>query len=120
MTLSKKLAQQQVLKSRNEARFSSPPVEAIEESADLHPSEPSTIESGLEKLRRRFRIPQPAEGAAGANVSDQRHGTFARAVEGDDTFLRQVSHSPFGLDDPKQALCITASRSTSLRPGTSL
>jgi uncharacterized protein len=109
MTLSKKLAQQQVLKSRNEARFSSPPAEAIEESAsDLTLIEPSTIESGLEKLRRRFRISQPAEGPAGSNVSDQQRDMPAGVLDGDGNgaFLPHISHAPFGLDDPQQALCV--------------
>ena len=107
MTLSKKLAQQQLLKSRNEARFSSAPLEAIDESAsDLPRSELSTIKSGLEKLRRRFGIPAPDRQLSSPGASDQRLGTLARAVEGDGSFLRQISHSPFGLDNAQHALCI--------------
>ena len=107
MTLPKKLAQQQLLKSRNEARFSSAPVEAIDESAsDLPLSEPSTIKSGLEKLRRRFGIPAPDRQSSSPSASDQRPGTFARAVEGDGAFLRHISHSPFGLDESQHALWI--------------
>jgi uncharacterized protein len=107
MTLSKKLAQQQLLRSRNEARFSSLPATAIDESApSLPPSEPSTIDSGLEKLRRRFRTPPPGKEPSSVSAFDQRHGTFARLVEGDGAFLRHTSHSPFGLDEPQQALCI--------------
>ena len=107
MTLSKKLAQQQLLKSRNEARFSSAPVQAIDKSASGLPlSEPSTIRSGLEKLRRRFRVSASDEASCSVSVSDQRHGYFDRLVEGDGAFLRQISHSPFGLDDPQQALGI--------------
>jgi uncharacterized protein YprB with RNaseH-like and TPR domain len=107
MTLSKKLAQRQLLKSRNEARFSSAPVEAIDESAsDLPLSEPSSIKSGLEKLRRRFGMPAPDRQSSSPSAPDQRPGTFARVVEGDGAFLRHISHSPFGLDDSQQALWI--------------
>ena len=108
MTLSKKLAQQQLLKSRNEARFSSLPVTAIDESAsDLPPSEPSAIQSGLEKLRRRFRIPPPDQERFPGSVSDQPHGTFAGALDDGDAFLRHVSHSPFGLDSQQEAAWIS-------------
>jgi uncharacterized protein YprB with RNaseH-like and TPR domain len=109
MTLSKKLEQQQLLKTRNETRFSSLPVTATDNSASgLPPSEPSTIESGLEKLRRRFRTPPRDQERSSVSVSAQPHGTFAGDLKGDDAdaFLRRVSHSPFGLDDQQEAVSI--------------
>jgi len=107
MTLSKKLAQRQLLKSRNEAHFSSLPVAAIDELASaLPPSEPSTIESGLEKLRRRFRTPQPDQEPSSLSVSVEPRDTLAGALEGDEGFLRRVSHSPLGLDDQQEAVWI--------------
>ena len=108
MTLSKKLAQQQLLKSRNEARFRSLPVKAIDESASgLPPSEPSTIQSGLEKLRRKFRLP-PDQGRFPGSVSDERHDTFAGVFRGDGNgaFLHHVSHSSFGLDSQQETMWI--------------
>src|SRR5262245_20524646 len=108
MTLSKKLAQQQQLKSRNNARFGSHP-EAVDESASSRPlSQPSTIQSGLEKLRRRFNIPQLSEDQARTNAFYQRRDTPAGVLDGDDrdAFLRHVSHSSFGLDDPQEAASI--------------
>ncbi|HEX2522413.1 MAG TPA: ribonuclease H-like domain-containing protein, partial [Terriglobia bacterium] len=108
MTLCKKLTQQQLLKSRNQARFTTPPVEAVDESASgLPPSQSSTIQSVLEKLRRRFKISQPGEDPARANVSDQlcdKPGVLEG--DGNEAFLRHVSHAPFGLDDQRQALCV--------------
>jgi uncharacterized protein len=109
LTLSKKLAQQQLLKSRNDARFSSLLAPIIEKSTPNSPrSEPSAIQSGLEKLRRKFQTPEPDQDPPTRSVFDQNHGTFARALEedGNGAFLRQISHSPFGLDEPQQALCI--------------
>jgi len=106
MTLSKKLAQRQLLKSRNEAHLSSLPVAAIDGAgSSLLASEPSTIESGLEKLRRRFRTPQPDQEPSSLSVSVEPRDTLAGALEGG-TFLRHVSHSPFGLDDQQEAVWI--------------
>jgi len=107
MTLCKKLADRQLLKSRNEARFSPLPVAAIDGSAfDLPTGESSAIQSGLEKLRRRARRPRDPERFPGS-VSDQPHGPFARDPEvGDEAFLRRVSHSPFGLDDQEETVSI--------------
>src|SRR5688572_16371034 len=98
LTLSQKLAQQQLLKSRNEARFSLVPVAAIHESVSgLPASEPSAIQSGLKKLQRRFQTPPPDLEPSVVSVPNQPYATFAGAVEGDGGFLRRVSHSPFGL-----------------------
>jgi len=109
MTLSRKLAQQQILQSRNEARLGSQLVVPLDESAHgLPPSEPSIIQSSLEKLRRRAqRVPQDRSPFSN-QVSTQPHGTFAEALvgEGNDVFLRHVSHSPFRLDDKQETACI--------------
>jgi len=107
MTLSKKLAQHQLLKSRNETRFRSLPVTAIDGAgSNLHASEPSTIESGLEKLRRRFRTPPPDQKPSSPSESVEPRDTIAGALEGDEAFVRRVSHSPFGLDDQQEAVSI--------------
>jgi uncharacterized protein len=107
MTLSKKLAQQQLLKSRNEARFSPLPVAAIDGSAfDLPTNESSAIQSGLEKLRRRVRITPHDQERFPGSVSDQPHGTFAGDLDDGDAFLRRVSHTPFGLDSQPEAAWI--------------
>ena len=107
MTLSKKLAQQQLLKTRNEARFSSLPVASIDESASSPPlSEPSAIQSGLEKFRRRVRRPQPDQEPSADSAPDHRHDAFAGAFQGNGAFLRHVSHSPFRLDSQQEALWI--------------
>ena len=107
MTLSKKLAQRQLLKSRNEARLSSPPVTVNDEfAASLSPSQPSTIESGLEKLRRRFGIPPPDQERFPVSPSDQPQSSFAGDLDDGDAFLRRVSHTPFGLDSQQEAAWI--------------
>jgi len=110
MTLSRKLAQQQLLKTRNEARFSSLPVATIHESASSLPlSEPSTIRSALEKLRRRVRKAPPDQEPSSGSVSDQRDDTFGGVLEvnGDGAFLRRVSHTPFGLESQQEALWVS-------------
>jgi uncharacterized protein YprB with RNaseH-like and TPR domain len=109
MALFKKLAQQQLLKSRNEARFSPLPVATIDEPASSLPlSEPSAIQSGLEKFRRRVRRPHPDQEPSSGRAPDQRYDTFAGAFQGDGNgaFLRHVSHSPFRLDSQQEALWI--------------
>jgi len=110
MTLSKKLAQQQLLRTRNEARFSSLSVATVDESASSLPlSDPSTIQSSLEKLRRKIRKDQPDQEQSSGSVSDQRDETFGGVLEGrgNGAFLRCVSHSPFGFDDQQEALWIS-------------
>ena len=108
MTLSKKLAQQQLLRTRNEARFSSLSVATVDESASSLPlSDPSTIQSSLEKLRRKIRKDQPDQEQSSGSVSDQRDETFGGVLEGrgNGAFLRCVSHSPFGFDDQQEEEC---------------
>lgn len=109
MTLSKKLAQQQLLKSRNEARFSAPPrLEVDESTSDLPTGEPSPIQSGLEKLRRRLRTPQSDQEPSSVSLSDPPHGTFEGALEDEPNgaFLRCVSHSLFELGGRQEAVWI--------------
>src|SRR5262245_14624365 len=104
MTLSKKLAQQQLLKTRNETRLSLLPTAANDESASP-PSltKPSSIQSGLEKLRRKFRPRQPHQNPAVSRLLASRHDTLAEALDGKDSFLRRVSHFSFGLDEHEAA-----------------
>jgi uncharacterized protein len=104
MTLSKKLAEQQSVKARNEARFSPLPAGTTDVSTSgFVRGEPSAIQSGLEKLRHRFRTPQPDQAPCGEAVSDQRHDTIAVSPEGSGACLRLVSDSPFRLDNPQEA-----------------
>ena len=98
MTLSKKLAQQQLLKTRNETRLSLLPTAAGDESTSPPLKKHSAIQSDLEKLRRKFQSPQPDQDSTGRPFAS-RDDTLVEALDGKDSFVRRVSHSPFGLNE---------------------
>lgn len=108
MNLAKKLAQQQLVKTRNEARMASQP-KTVEARAtpDKSQSLPATsLRSSLEKLRNRTRRLQRDQASRAGNESGELPGALADLMQGNDgpSFLHQVSHSPLPLDGPQQVM----------------
>jgi uncharacterized protein len=109
MTLSEKLAQQQQLRTRNEARFGSLPETTIDDCAiDPPASDAPVIRANLEKLRARIRRPKP-EQQRWDGCAPRLNESFGGSVQSNTNgaFLRRVSHTPFGIDSQQEALWVS-------------
>ncbi|MCI0624559.1 MAG: ribonuclease H-like domain-containing protein [Acidobacteria bacterium] len=99
MNLFDKLAEQQQVRTRNKARFSSPVgATATDRAVDFAAAESPTLQASLEQLRSRMRRPGPRQRPEDGRATDRSAQTFGGVIQcnSNGSFLHRVSDAAFG------------------------